>query len=139
MSRDGARRPTCGKADRIDGTRFTRVTGLLRILAIIPCACLLAGCWTPGPGQLDPTLYPWHPRNKLAAAASAPNPHPHPRIVARGLIEPSKEWAAETEPPQGTYCMMSLETPGSGIIANGGANAGIMTCSVPANPAPVPD
>ena len=108
----------------------------MRTLAIIPLACLLAGCWTPGPGQLDPTLYPWHPRNKLAAAASAPPPAPHPRIVARGLIAPSQEWEPQPGPPQGSYCMMSLETPGGSGIAADGANAGIVDCSVPANPAP---
>ena len=109
----------------------------MRSLAIIPCACLLAGCWTPGPGQLDPTLYPWHPRNKAAlAASSAPDPYAHPRIVARGLIEPSEQWEPQPTPSQGSYCVMALETPGGSGIAADGANAGIMACSVPANPAP---
>jgi hypothetical protein len=26
---------------------------------LLPLTLLLAGCWTPGPGQVDPTRYPW--------------------------------------------------------------------------------
>ena len=112
----------------------------MRTLAIIPLSLLLAGCWTPRPGQMDPTLYPWHPRNKLAAAAaSAPQPAPHPRIVARGLIEPSEEWEPQAEPAQGSYCVMALETPGASGIRNDGANAGVMSCSAPPNAAPRPE
>ena len=31
----------------------------MRILGLLPLALLVAGCWTPGPGQIDPTHYPW--------------------------------------------------------------------------------
>ena len=104
----------------------------MRILTIIPLSCLLAGCWTPGPGQLDPTLYPWHPRNKLATAAGGP----HPRIVARGMIEPDPSWEAQGGHVQGNYCMVSLEPQGTaGITVGGGAALG-MPCSVSRNPAP---
>lgn len=29
-----------------------------RLLLVAPAA-VLGGCWTPGPGQVDPTRYPW--------------------------------------------------------------------------------
>jgi hypothetical protein len=31
----------------------------MRSFALIPLALLAGGCWTPGPGQFDPTRYPW--------------------------------------------------------------------------------
>ena len=104
----------------------------MRFLTIAPLSCLLAGCWTPGPDQLDPTLYRWHPRNKLAAAAAAP----HPRIVARGLVAPDPSWEAEAGHVQGNYCMMSLEPQGTAGITVGGGSAAIMPCYVSPNQAP---
>ena len=38
----------------------------MRTLAVIPVALLSAGCWTPGPGELDPTRYPWDQRRAAA-------------------------------------------------------------------------
>ena len=31
----------------------------MRTLAVVIAALLTSACWTPGPGQLDPTRYPW--------------------------------------------------------------------------------
>ncbi len=31
----------------------------MRILALVIATLLTGACWTPGPGQLDPTRYPW--------------------------------------------------------------------------------
>ena len=31
----------------------------MRQLAFLPLALLISACWTPGPGELDPTRYPW--------------------------------------------------------------------------------
>lgn len=31
----------------------------MRVVALLPMAVLAAGCWTPGPGELDPARYPW--------------------------------------------------------------------------------
>jgi len=32
----------------------------MRASTVIPLALLTTACWTPGPGQLDPTRYPWN-------------------------------------------------------------------------------
>ena len=40
----------------------------MRSLALIPLALLTAACWTRGPGQLDPSRYPWDPANLNAKA-----------------------------------------------------------------------
>jgi hypothetical protein len=43
----------------------------MRTIAVIPIALLAAGCWTPGPGQLDPTRYPWdQPHRQLPPKGS---------------------------------------------------------------------
>lgn len=42
----------------------------MRSLVIIPFALLGAGCWTPGPGELDPTRYPWDQRPAAALKGS---------------------------------------------------------------------
>ena len=31
----------------------------MRFAPLLFAAALLGGCWTPGPGELDPTRYPW--------------------------------------------------------------------------------
>jgi hypothetical protein len=31
----------------------------MRTLFLLPFTLLTAACWTPGPGQADPTRYPW--------------------------------------------------------------------------------
>ena len=31
----------------------------MRFAPLLAASMLLGGCWTPGPGQLDPTRYPW--------------------------------------------------------------------------------
>ena len=64
----------------------------MRALALLPIASLLAGCWTPGPGQLDPTRYPWDQRPL------------------------SSKFAA------GTYCVVALQpVAASGIVLSGNA------------------
>jgi hypothetical protein len=34
----------------------------MRPSALAPVLLLTGGCWTPGPGQVDPTRYPWDQR-----------------------------------------------------------------------------
>ncbi len=34
----------------------------MRVLPLIPAVLLTGACWTPGPGQVDPTRYPWDQR-----------------------------------------------------------------------------
>ena len=106
----------------------------MRILALIPLALLTTACWTPGPGQVDPTRYPWDPRN---VAALAP-PAPQPRIEARGKIAPSPEWQPTQQQPhtsESSYCVMAIEQERqTGITLS--ANVGVMACSVAPNAAP---
>lgn len=88
---------------------------LTRALALLPLALLLAGCWTPGPGQVDPTRYPWDQPG-----------HAHAPIVARGGISPVQPKPAEATPrptpPQGTYCVVALEpSTQTGITFSGNA------------------
>jgi hypothetical protein len=43
----------------------------MRFVLPFALAPLLAACWTPGPGQIDPTRYPWdQPQAKAAAKGS---------------------------------------------------------------------
>jgi hypothetical protein len=69
----------------------------MRTLALIPLALLTTACWTPGPGQLDPSRYPWDPVNLRAKATycvvSLERPNAtgitvpgDTRVVARGLV-----------------------------------------------------
>jgi hypothetical protein len=106
----------------------------LAILLALP----LAGCWHPGPGEVDPTRYPWDQR-----WLKHPPIPPHPPLRAVGAIAPSPTPLAA--PPAidgqapGTYCVVALE-PGanSGITINGGAM--MSACSAPANlPPPKPE
>ena len=39
-------------------------------LLTIPLVLLTASCWTPGPGEVDPTRYPWD-QTRTAAASKA--------------------------------------------------------------------
>ena len=101
----------------------------MRALTIFPLALLLGACWTPSPGQVDPTRYPWDPRNAA--------PPPHERIEARGKIAPSSSWQAEPQPSpaEGSYCVMAIEQESqTGITVS--ANSVMMACTAPANPAP---
>jgi hypothetical protein len=66
---------------------------------LLPLTLLTAGCWTPGPGERDPTLYPWdRPKpvasycivslevpgaSGIAARGSVPSTG---RITARGSV-----------------------------------------------------
>jgi hypothetical protein len=75
----------------------------MRILGLILLALLTAGCWTPGPGQLDPTRYPWD--------------QPQLKRQAR----------------QGSYCIISLEMPGSSGISAGGQSTVDTDCKVAPN------
>lgn len=88
----------------------------MRTLALIALALVTAGCWTPGPGQLDPTRYPWDQPKRLALA-----------------------------PPKADYCRLSLEVPSdTRIVARGqvppfeqvppqGANVVHLACTVEPN------
>jgi hypothetical protein len=111
----------------------------MRILALVPIGLFLSACWTPGPGQMDPTRYPWDPRNQAAKQALAP----HPRLRAIGMIPP---WAepmpapAQPVPTDGSYCVISLESSVPNGIVIGGTGQ-TMACSVspsPAEPPPTP-
>ena len=110
----------------------------MRLPALIPLALLLSACWTPGPGQVDPTRYPWDPRNQPALA---PAPPPHPRVDARGLINPVPDWrkgpppAPQPSPAEGSYCVMQIEQERqTGITIS--ANSGVMACTAQPNAAP---
>jgi hypothetical protein len=76
-------------------------------LATLPLALLTAACWTPGPGQLDPTRYPWNQPHRLARAAAAPE-----------------------------YCVVSLESGSTAGIDTGGSGVMHMGCQVQPNRRP---
>lgn len=76
----------------------------MRTLALVALALLLGSCWTPGPGQIDPTRYPWD----------------QPRLKRTPQQMPS--------PVQESYCVIMLETPASTGITAGGANGVNLTC-----------
>lgn len=40
----------------------------MRIFILLPILLLTSACWTPGPGQVDPTRYPWDQRARPAAS-----------------------------------------------------------------------
>ena len=71
----------------------------MRNVVAIPLAFILTGCWPPGLGQLDPTRYPWDQRN---------------RQVAR--------------PPDGNYCIVTLEAGSATGIMVGGQNVMELEC-----------
>ena len=108
----------------------------MRIPAAIPLALLLSACWTPGPGQVDPTRYPWDPRN-----APPPAPPPHPRVDARDMVAPSLRWHTvpqsepQPSPAEGSYCVIAIEQESNTGIVLGG-NAGMMACTAPPNSPP---
>ena len=103
----------------------------MRILTLLPLVLLTGACWTPGPGQVDPTRYPWDPRNRAALVT----PPAHPRIVARGAITPSTEWQTAPQPqptPDGSYCIMAIEQESqTGISLS--ANSNVLACTAPSN------
>jgi hypothetical protein len=107
----------------------------MRSLAFIPLALLLAGCWTPGPGERDPTLYPWDPSNRAVEAA----PAPHPVIQAQGAL-PYLQFAPPPPPSTGSYCIISLEPGRANGITIGGGALPTSACAVPvpAQPSPSP-
>ena len=39
----------------------------MRVLPLIPALLLTSACWTPRPGQVDPTRYPWDQRKPPAS------------------------------------------------------------------------
>ena len=105
----------------------------MRILSIISLALLTSACWTPGPGQVDPTRYPWDQR-KLDPTLL---PIPQPPVVARGKIAPSSSWQTEPQPSpaQGSYCVIAIERESqTGITMS--ANSNVMVCAAPPNAAP---
>ena len=59
----------------------------MRTLLLVPLALLASGCL--GPGERDPTRYPWDPRNTV----------PHPPIVAGGAIAPLANPQPKLAPP----------------------------------------
>ncbi len=70
----------------------------------LPVALLVAGCWTPGPGQMDPTRYPWdqaHLKQRPGAGRS--------------------------------YCIVSLDAGGETGIHVGGQNRVDMPCGIAPN------
>lgn len=104
----------------------------MRARILLPLALLTTGCWTPGPGQRDPTRYPWDPGNRVTVTAV-----PNSRVVAKGQIVPDPSWhpAAPLMTRESSYCVMGIEDESkSGSIANG--NGGTMTCSAPLNHVP---
>lgn len=118
----------------------------MRSLAVIPLALLLAGCWTPGPGQIDPTRYPWDqrmPKPSQPQPQPQPLPQPQPRVRAQGLVPPVAESdrpphlqpLPQPQPqPDGSYCVMSLENGGAGGVSAGGRNGVTLGCTEPAPP-----
>jgi hypothetical protein len=78
----------------------------MRVIALAMLAMLTSACWTPGPGQRDPTRYPWDQRLNRVAEAPATG--------------------------EARFCVVSLEQPRSGIIVSGGA-AVAMPCTLQGN------
>jgi hypothetical protein len=101
----------------------------MRLVAIVPVICLLAGCLAPG--ERDPTRYPWDPRNRVA-----PAPVAHPPIIARGLIPPIEQ-SPHPQPlrPEDSYCVMAIEHE-SRTGSTRGADAGVLACNAQPNAAP---
>ena len=64
----------------------------MKALLPIAAALLTSACWTPGPGQVDPTRYPWdQPRTKPNyCIVSLENPAAT-GIVARGRVPTFEE------------------------------------------------
>ena len=85
----------------------------MRILVLIPLALATSGCWTPGPGQIDPTRYPWDQPHLRQAKAQ-----PQPELKAN-------------------YCIMSLESGNSNGITAVGGNTVNLVCQEP-QPQPEP-
>ena len=75
----------------------------MRRLALIPLAMLVGGCWTPGPGQIDPTRYPWD--------------QPMLRQAQR--------------PTHASYCIMTMETGATTGITVDARNTVTMACKEP--------
>ena len=88
---------------------------------------LTSGCWTPGPGQLDPTRYPWDQKQRLA----------HPPIAARGAIEPRTQALGAPPPATGTYCIVALGPATNGIVLSGNAPS-TPGCPPLVSPTPAP-
>ena len=70
----------------------------------VPVALLVVGCWTPGPGQMDPTRYPW----------DQPHVKRHPL-------------------PEGSYCIVSLDVGGGTGITVGQQSPADMPCGIEPN------
>jgi len=71
----------------------------MRAFALLPLALVTAGCWTPGPGKVDPTRYYWNA----------------PRIVAAGKLDPHApitDPALQPLPSKPDECVIWLETGG---------------------------
>jgi len=81
----------------------------MRVLSLLPLALVTAGCWTPGPSQVDPTRYPWaQPVRGIGEHGTGP-------IVARGKLDrqaPFTDPALQPLPPKPDECVISLETGG---------------------------
>jgi len=88
----------------------------MRTLVLIPLALLTGGCWTPGPSQVDPTLYPWH-------------------SVTRKAPEPTILPIPRAEAPQPEYCVVMIEQPRTTGIRVGGRSPVALSCATP-TPAP---
>ena len=100
----------------------------MRTLTLIPLALLTSACWTPGPGQIDPSLDPVDVRAQLVRTSE----HGHaPPIVARGAISPDPGWQPKPGPltPETSYCIMAIEQERNSGITVGGN--GVMACTAP--------
>jgi len=115
----------------------------MRLLPVLPIVLLLGACWTPGPGEVDPTRYPWDQGNRVALAPLPPSPATDPRVDARGLVSwrPSRDPQLLPQPlpqplPPGTYCVIAIEPQGKSGITVGGQAPALSACSAPTNSAP---
>lgn len=102
-----------------------------RTLSLIPLALLASACWKPGPGQVDPTRYPWDRPQNQPKLEVVPMTEP--------TLEPTRAPEAEVEAPperapELTACVHML-TPSaeSGIEVVGGGT--VDNCPSPSDPA----
>ena len=90
----------------------------MRRIALIPLALLVSGCWKPGPGEVDPTRYPWD--QPIAPAQAQPRPAAKPEPVTGS--EPAPTVAAAEPEREFIACVVPLEPVAqSGIIIRGNA------------------
>lgn len=81
---------------------------MLRVVILTPALLLAGACWTPGPGQVDPTRYPWDQRARPSASycVMVLETPAATGIVVRGSVP-----ALEPPPPGGTMQLTCKEPP----------------------------